>query len=94
MTQNIRGMPVMPGRCSTCPFNPNGDPELRARIELRCLTTASQTCHSSGMVHGAPDTYVCRGARDFQLTFFHRIGFIDDATDEAWARKAAELKLA
>lgn len=85
--RNIAGMPTMPAMCHTCPFGPNGDHDLRARIESRLLTV-SQTCHSTGAVHGAPDTYVCRGARDWQQMILYRLGFLEAPTDEAWRKQA------
>jgi hypothetical protein len=87
-----RNMPVMTGRCKTCPFNANGNIELRTRISLRILTDSSQTCHSTGVVFGRADTHLCRGARDLQLTVLHRIGFLPAPTDEAWAEKLNELE--
>ena len=85
--QNIRGTPVCKVRCKTCPFSPGGDLETRMMVESRVLSEASQTCHSTGAVHGKQDTYLCRGARDFQLQIFHRLGFLSEPTDEAWDQK-------
>lgn len=82
-------MPVMQAQCPTCPFRRRGDAHLRARIEGTVLTEASQTCHTSGGFDIA-DTALCRGARDFQLTIFHRLGVIEAPTDAAWA-KAQEV---
>jgi hypothetical protein len=36
---------------------------------------------------------VCRGARDLQLALFAAMGFIEAATDEAWAKKVKEMNL-
>jgi hypothetical protein len=85
-------MPVMPASCKTCPFGPDGDPVLRAKIEHRVIVEASQTCHSTGVALDPPrpDTHLCRGARDHQLQFFHRIGFLDEPTDAAWERRSRE----
>jgi hypothetical protein len=82
-------MPVMKEKCKTCPFR--GASELRTSIENRLLTY-TQTCHSTGVIKNKPDTHICRGARDWQLKFFHRIGFIPEATDEAWTKKCESLK--
>lgn len=85
-------MPVMKEQCKTCPFRDGGDPRLRARIEQDVLTKASQTCHSTGVMHGKRyDTHLCRGARDFQLTIFYRLGVIEAPTDEAWAKAVKEM---
>ena len=85
-------MPIMAQRCSTCPFNPDGDQELRSKIMQRVVTEASQTCHSTGVMHGRPDTHLCRGARDFQLEYLHRIGFLAEPTDACWAAKWQEIQ--
>lgn len=92
-SQKVRHMPVNPAKCQTCPFREGGDPALRAKIEARVLSEASQTCHHSGAVHGKPDTRLCRGARDFQLTILHRMGFLEAATDEAWERQCQKQGL-
>jgi hypothetical protein len=73
----------MKSKCATCPFGPNGDQRLRAEVELRTMTEASQICHHP-RVHGKKETHLCRGARDHQLQVFHRIGMLESATDEAW----------
>lgn len=87
---SVRNMPVMAKCCPTCPFNAGGDPAIRAKVEERSLTQASQICHHPRL-HGQLETHLCRGARDHQLTIFFRLGVIDAPTDEAWARKADEL---
>ena len=89
--QNITGMPVKDTKCSTCPFGPNGNQQIREMVERRILTEASQTCHSTGVAHGRQDTHLCRGARDFQLQVFRRIGVISAPTDEAWAKAVARI---
>lgn len=89
-TANITGMPIMPAKCATCPFGPNGDADLRAMIEARLLQI-SQTCHSTGVIHGKADTHVCRGARDWQIQILHRIGFLTEPTDAAWDARYKEL---
>lgn len=91
-TRNIEGMPICAVKCPTCPFGENGDSGLRAMVETRVMTEASQTCHSTGVAHGRPDTHICRGARDYQLMLFFRMGFISAPTDAAWAAKWAEVK--
>jgi hypothetical protein len=84
-------MPVMRRQCATCPFREGADRELRHRIEERVLTSASQTCHHTGTIHGREDTHLCRGARDHQLQFFYRLGVIAAATDAAWKKAQAKL---
>lgn len=60
-------------------------------VEQRVLIEASQTCHSTGVVHGKSDTHLCRGARDFQIQIFHRLGVISSPTDEAWTDANARI---
>jgi hypothetical protein len=90
--RDVGHMPVMKAQCATCPFRAGGDAGLQARIERQVLSEASQTCHHTGVIHSKPDTHLCRGARDFQLQFFYRIGFLDEATDDAWQAKLAEVR--
>lgn len=85
--RDISNLPVMKAKCKTCPFADSGCKEVRANVEGRLLD-ASQECHSSGWPKGKA---LCRGARDVQLTIFHRLGFIDAPTDAAWDVKRKEL---
>lgn len=87
--KSIEGMRVNAKRCKTCPFNDDGDLRIRASVEERCVTQASQLCH------GTNDTTLCKGARDFQLQIFYRLGWIPEATQAAWdalAIKATQAK--
>lgn len=63
---------------------------------MSALSEASRVCHQTGTNAiggrtGKPERG-CRGARDIQLAHFHRIGFITEATDKAWAEKWAECQ--
>jgi hypothetical protein len=85
----------MKEQCGTCPFLKDKcgrfpDPKLVASIEARILTKASQICHHPSL-HGKRQTHLCRGARDFQLMIFHRLGVLAEPTDKAWEEKYAEL---
>jgi hypothetical protein len=84
-------MPLMQAQCSTCPFRPEGDRRVRASVEARIYTSASQICHHP-QLHGKNGTHLCRGARDEQLKIFHRLGVIAEPTDAAWAEAWAKLK--
>jgi hypothetical protein len=80
----IQGMAIMRKMCVTCPFQEHGSIEVRSNVISR-LFEVSQTCHE------AHDKRLCRGARDFQLTCFYRIGMIEAPTDEAWEKKRREV---
>lgn len=93
-TTNITGWSVMKIKCPTCPFTQNesgreADPNIAGKVRRRCLTEASQICHHP-RIHGMKEDHLCRGARDFQLEFFHRIGFLETPTDEEWENKQKE----
>lgn len=83
--RNVAGWPVMREQCASCPFNDDGDPELRARVIQRIGSLqASQICHHP-QLHNKRETHLCRGARDFQLTLLYRLGWIAAPTDTAFA---------
>lgn len=82
----IEGMPLNKVKCETCPFRGEGCPEVRSKVEQRVLTQASQVCH------GTCNKTLCRGARDFQLQIFHRLGLLKEATDECWTETWEKLK--
>jgi hypothetical protein len=88
-------MPVMKKQCPTCPFRDTLDEdclEVRKNVVNRILHEASQICHHPAL-KGKKQTHLCRGARDIQLRYFKAIGFLDAATDAAWAAKVQELNL-
>jgi hypothetical protein len=74
----------MTAKCASCPFGENGDVELRNRVMERTILNASQICHHPRL-YGKKETHLCRGARDEQLTILHRLGWIPEATDAAFA---------
>lgn len=81
----------MKRQCATCPFRTDErgrhpDARLVNKIQAQCLSEASQICHHPSLT-GKPETHLCRGARDFQLTIFHRLGVLDAPTDEAWSKR-------
>jgi len=88
-------LPVMRAMCATCPFRDGGLP-VRDLLERRALTEGTPICHSTGDSEVTKKkifktAHACRGARDLQLQLFAAIGFIEAATDEAWAKKVAEI---
>lgn len=92
---NIKNFEVMKKRCPTCPFGEKGErdrsPEIADMVRTRCMKEASQICHHSRL-HGKKETHLCRGARDFQLEIFHRLGVIAEPTDEAWGKARADME--
>lgn len=80
-------LPVMSNRCATCPFNENGNMELRGVVTARLLKS-SQLCHHPRF-KGVKETHVCRGARDLQIAVMHRLGLLETADDAGW-NKASE----
>lgn len=87
---NIENFPVMKTKCATCPFRVdergrNPDVSLVNSVTGRLLES-SQICHHPRL-KGKTETHLCRGARDWQLTIFFRLGFLSAPTDEAWSKK-------
>lgn len=73
----------MKSMCPTCPFREEhaGQIELANMVRARCITQVSQVCHHPRF-HNKKEDHLCRGARDYQLTIFHRLGFLKEPTDE------------
>lgn len=90
MPKNVRNWPVMKSKCATCPFGEGGDLQIRTRVEKQVVGEASQICHHPKL-SGKKETHLCRGARDFQLQIFFRMGFLSAPTDQAWKEKIQEL---
>ena len=67
-------------------------PKLADKVRRRCLTQASQICHHPRL-KGKNQNLLCRGARDFQLQAFHRLGVLDEPTDASWDKEVAEIAL-
>jgi hypothetical protein len=86
---------VMPIKCAHCPWNDDGgvfrrDDDSRSALKLSILTNRNQLCHAPAF-NGEPESKICRGGRDYQIAHFHRIGFLAEPTDRAWAEKLAEI---
>lgn len=92
MAINVKNFPVMKKMCPTCPFRHEheGQIETANMVKARCMTRASQICHHPSL-HGKKQDHLCRGARQFQITMFYRLGIIDAETDEAWVKAREEL---
>lgn len=94
-TKHDKNMPVQAQMCATCPFREGSKYEcLRTDITMSAITEANRICHSTGrnalMRNSKPERF-CRGARNVQLRFFHGLGLLKSATDEAWAAKRKEI---
>ncbi len=85
-SKNITGMKVNASRCHSCPFNENGCASIREMVQGRCMTEASQICH------GTDNKTLCRGARDFQIQMFHRLGVLKEPTDKCWNETWEKMK--
>ena len=90
-------MKVNKTKCATCPWQDNSPyAYLRGDLTTSALTRNSRICHCTGednAIHGhtGKPERLCRGARDEQLQMFHRIGFLEEATDESWQKKCREM---
>ncbi len=96
MKKNVSGWPVMKRQCATCPFRTDErgryrNPELVATSQVMLLSEASRICHHPRL-KGKKETHICRGARDWQLEIFYRMGFLSAPTDRAWNEKFSELE--
>jgi hypothetical protein len=93
MSYDISTLPVNPNKCRTCPFTQSHATAIalqRSIIDRMLDDGGSQICHGTEGPNRRPKS-LCRGAREQMLTLFFRMGFIDEATDEAWNVKRREL---
>lgn len=80
---------VQPRQCHTCIFRPAQQvvcPQRLAEIQAYLLQGNTHLCHSPDQAEPAShkrNTHACRGGRDWQLQIWHRLGFLDQPTDEA-----------
>jgi hypothetical protein len=83
--------------CATCPWREGSRyAYLLEYLAKSAMTEASRICHSTGNnainSRTGKSERLCRGARDLQLRQFAAIGFISEATDEAWETKWREMR--
>jgi len=91
--------PVRKRNCKTCPWL-EGQAEEWACLKPMLMDRALHStplCHSTGKAltrHNGErlKAHVCRGARDFQLELWYRMGFLSAPTDEAWDAKLQEIE--
>lgn len=83
-------MAVMPAKCKSCPFGPDGNRGVMESVVSRLVKlSSSQICHHPRL-HGKRESHLCRGGRDFQLTLLHGMGMLSEPTDEAFAARSRE----
>jgi len=88
---NVSNFPVMKKTCPSCPFGEGNWSEVTDMVKGRCITKASQICHHPRL-HNKRESHLCRGARDFQITIFHRLGVLKEPTDKCWRENANRIK--
>ena len=59
-------------------------PERQAEIKAYLIKGTNHICHTTNRI--------CRGARNFQLQIFYRLGLIEEETDEALYKKVKEAQ--
>ena len=64
--------------------------EGAANVLDRTLFQSSQICHHP-VLHGKKETHLCRGQRDEQLELLFRMGWIEEPTDAAFAKRSRDL---
>ena len=80
------GTKVARQQCATCPFRHQSDgglalsAEKMTEVYIYLLGGTNHLCHSD-----RDDSTICRGGRNYQLTIWHRLGWIASPTDEALA---------
>ncbi len=87
---------VMPAQCVSCPWRSNGgilahDREAFAALQASVITKANQRCHGRAIA-GLLEDKICRGARDYQLLSFWRMGVLREPTDGCYRETLERLK--
>ncbi len=88
LSDNIR---IRKTQCESCVFRPEQEggiylsPFRRVEIVAYLLQGTNQLCHHD------EDRTVCRGGRDYQLQCWHRMGMIEEPTDEALREAMREV---
>lgn len=87
------GTVLNPVKCGNCPFREEGGIDLgeekMEQIRDYLFKGTSHFCHGDQR-----NKTICRGGREFQLSMWHRLGFIEAPTNEALkkAMDAAGIK--
>lgn len=86
--------PVRNRKCATCVLRPGAERWLGidrlGEIQSNAIRGVNQLCHSALDRRGRQRPIVCRGAREYQLMIWCRMGLIDAPTDEALASRMRE----
>lgn len=94
----MKVLPVLREQCATCPFRLRSKyAELAPALAASALSEASRICHSTGSGNAinrrtGRRSRLCRGARDVQLQYFYKLGFLPEPTDAAWAKRWKEMQ--
>ena len=80
-------MPTQPTMCGSCVFREDGNqvklsPGRLDEIRAYTIQGMPHQCHHP-QLHGKPGEVGCRGARDYLLTMWYRMGLIPQPSDEA-----------
>jgi hypothetical protein len=96
-SQSTLRYPVQSRQCKTCIFRPNLSilrGEELAKIQNYLLTGRTHLCHSADQNNPQAkkiNTHACRGAGTLQLEVWHRLGWINEPTDEALVKSLQSL---
>jgi hypothetical protein len=89
---------ALPDKCATCPYRKGGLEHLRPVLQLRAHLMGTPLCHSTGPTAitskrktRSPHHFACRGARDAQIKFFHKMGFLAEPTDACYHARLVEV---
>lgn len=87
---------LMSVQCATCIFGdrPAVGPERLAEIQTYLITGKTHLCHHADIEQADKAArkrvkMACRGARDWQLQIWHRMGILPEPTDAALAAAMA-----
>lgn len=75
---------VMPTKCGTCVLHPDMEkrfkltPERISEIKLNAIEGVNQICHCNK----DGEVKICRGVRDYMVDMWHRLGRIEEPTEE------------
>ena len=83
----------MPSCCKNCVLHPDHKKRIHLRekkfveIQEEALSGTNQICHNSP----EGENKICRGVRDYQIMIFHRLGYINEETEESLLEKMEQM---